>query len=106
MSSPNKPEPHNPFYLLLLIAGLVFVATALAYAILPVLEQNAIDAGNPPPPSAFREALRQDGWRWLLYEVGAIVVLSLASMWLDRRRTLQNEQSHGTIPAEKPSDTP
>jgi hypothetical protein len=102
MTMSTKPEPHNPFYLLLLVAGLAFVITALAYAIIPVLEQRAIDAGDPPPPSALRDALREDGWRWLLYEVGAIVVLSLASMWLDRRRSLQSEQTQGTIPTETP----
>ena len=101
-----KPEPHNPFYLLLLVAGLLFVLTALAYAIVPVLEQKALDAGNPPPPSAFRDALRADGWRWLLYEVVVIVVLSFASMWLDRLRSLQSEKEQGTIPPEKPPSTP
>jgi uncharacterized membrane protein (UPF0182 family) len=79
-------EPRNPLYLLLLLVCLVFVLTALAYALVPVLEQKAIDAGQPPPPSVFRDALRQEGWRWLLYEVGAIVVLSVASMWLDHWR--------------------
>lgn len=111
--STNKHEPHNPFYLLLLLAGLAFVITALAYAVVPVLEDRAMNAGNPPPPSALREALREDGWRWLLYEVGAIIILSLASMWLDRRRSLQSEQKEGTIPtpavpchgASKPADT-
>jgi hypothetical protein len=84
-----KAEPLNPFYMLLLVAGLLFVITALAYAIVPVLEQRAIDAGEIPPPSPWRDALRRDGWRWLLYELAAIAVLSLASMWLDRVRALR-----------------
>lgn len=99
-------EPRNPLYLLLLLASLLFVVTALAYAVVPILEQKARDAGEPPPPSAFRDALRQDGWRWLLYEVGAVVVLSVASMTVDRLRSLQKERTEGTIPPvaeEKPS---
>src|SRR5262245_5541617 len=96
----GKSEPHNPFYLLLLIAGLAFVVTALAYAVVPVLEQKALEAGEPPPPSAWRDALRRDGWKWLLAELAAVALLSLASMWLDRRRSLQSEQSQRTISGE------
>ena len=91
-------EPRNPLYLLLLLASLLFVVNALAYAVVPVLEEKAKDAGQPPPPSAFRDALRKDGGRWLLYEVGAVVVLSVASMVVDRLRTLQKPYSEGTIP--------
>jgi hypothetical protein len=102
----TSTEPRNPLYLLLLLASLLFVATALAYAVVPVLEQKATDAGQPPPPSEFRDALRNDGWRWLLYEVGAVVVLSIASMTVDRLRTLQKQRAEVTIPPakeEKPS---
>jgi hypothetical protein len=104
--SMTSTEPRNPLYLLLLLASLLFVATALAYAVVPVLEQKATDAGQPPPPSEFRDALRNDGWRWLLYEVGAVVVLSIASMTVDRLRTLQKQRAEVTIPPakeEKPS---
>jgi len=99
-------EPRNPMYLLLLLASLLFVVTALAYAVVPVLEQKATDAGQPPPPSEFRDALRKDGWRWLLYEVAAVVVLSIASMTVDRLRTLQKQRTKVTIAPvkeEKPS---
>jgi hypothetical protein len=101
---PTAPEPRNPLYLLLLLAGLVFVVTALAYAVVPTLEQKAIDAGQAPPPSPFRDALRADGWRWLLCEVGVLIVLGLASMALDRLRALQKERREGTIPPGKPPD--
>jgi hypothetical protein len=72
------------------VVGLVFVVTALAYALVPVLEQKAIDAGNPPPPSAWRDALRADGWRWLLLELLVLSVVAIASMLWDRLRGLQN----------------
>ena|SRR5579884_3234074 len=85
MSAPGA-EPRNPLYLLLLLAGLLFVMTALAVALVPVLEQKATAAGQPPPPSAFRDALRRDGWRWLLAEVGVLVVLGVGSMWVDHLR--------------------
>jgi hypothetical protein len=94
-------EPRNPLYLLLLLASLLFVIHALAYAVVPTLEQKAIDAGQPPPPSEFRDALRKDGGRWLLYEVAAVVVLSVASMTVDRLRTLQKQRAEVTIPPAK-----
>ena len=96
MSTPS--EPRNPLYLLLLLASLLFVVTALAYGLVPVLEEKAAEAGNAPPPSAFRDALRADGWKWLLVEVGAMAVLALLSMGLDRLRSLQKERAEGTIP--------
>jgi uncharacterized membrane protein len=81
-----KPAPRNWFYAVLNAASLAFVATALAYAVVPVLEQKAADAGNPAPASLFRTALRENGWWWLLVEAGVIGVLALASMGLDRWR--------------------
>ena len=45
----SESEPRNPFYLLLLIASFVFVATALAYGVIPLMEEKAAQAGQPPP---------------------------------------------------------
>jgi len=87
-----SPEPRNCFYLLLNAASVLFVVTALAYAVVPVLEEKAAEAGQPAPPSPFRAALREDGWIWLLYEAATILVLALASMGLDRYRRWRNER--------------
>jgi hypothetical protein len=95
-------EPRNPFYILLLLVSLLFVMTALAVAVVPVLEKKAAEAGSLPPPSAFRDYLRSDGWQLLLYQVAAVVVLGLLSMALDRLRRLQKDRAARTIPpAEK-----
>jgi hypothetical protein len=103
----SSSEPRNPLYLLLLLASLLFVFTALAYAVVPVLEQKAADAGRPPPASEFRDALRADGWRWLLYEVALMTVLGIASMVLDRLRALQKERAGRTIaPGEGEESSP
>jgi hypothetical protein len=99
-------EPRNPFYFLLLFVSLLFVATALAYAVVPVLEEKARDAGAEPPPSAFRDALRKHGWRWLLYEVAAMIVLGFLSMGLDRLRRLQKERASKTIPSARDESPP
>src|SRR5687768_2810889 len=94
----SAPTPRNPFYILLLLTSLLFVITAVAYAVLPVLEQNAADAGRPLPRSPFRDALRRDGWIWLLAELAALTVFGLLSMGLDRLRTLQKKPAEATIP--------
>jgi hypothetical protein len=86
------PEPRNWFYLLLNLASVLFVITALAYAVVPVLEQKAAEAGNTPSPSVLRETLREDGWLWLIYEAAVVVVLALASMGLDRYRRWKKER--------------
>jgi hypothetical protein len=100
----SSPTTRNPLYILLLLVGAVFVVTAFAYAVIPVLEQKAIDQGELPPPSAFRDALRADGWRWLLWEVGVLVVLSIASMVADRLRGLQKPPSGDLISPDKRID--
>ncbi len=88
----SQPEPRNLFYFLLLLASVLFIVTALAYGVIPVLEQKAADAGQIPPPSAFRSALRADGWKWLLYELAAMMIFGILSMGLDRLRSLQKER--------------
>ena len=96
MSQP-PPEPRNPFYLLLLLASFLFVLTALAYAVVPTLEEKAMQAGEVPPPSKIRDALRRDGWKWLLVQVAAMVVFGLLSMGLDRLRRLKKERAEARI---------
>jgi len=90
-------EPRNPFYILLLLSSMLFVVTALAYGVVPLLEQKAAEAGQPPPPSPFRKSLHTDGWIWLLGEVAAMIVLSVLSMGLDRLRSLQKERAAATM---------
>ncbi len=96
----TKPEPRNPLYLLLLLVSLLFVVTALGYAVVPSLEDKAMQAGETVPSSPFRESLRKNGWKWLLVEVAGMIVLGFASMWLDghRLRRLQNTQPADTMP--------
>jgi uncharacterized membrane protein YqjE len=97
----SQSEPRNPLYLLLLLVGVCFVATALAVAVLPILEDRARDAGQPLAPSPFRDAVRANGWRWLLAEVAALVVLGVASMVWDRLRSLKKERNEATIPPQE-----
>ncbi|HEV3203236.1 MAG TPA: hypothetical protein VGY77_02580 [Gemmataceae bacterium] len=92
-----RTEPRNPFYFLLLVASLLFLATALGYTLIPFLEDKAIQAGKIPPPSPFRNSLRKDGWIWLFYELAAMIVFGLSSMGLDRLRSLKKARVEETI---------
>ena len=92
----SEREPRNPFYFLLLVMGMVFIITVLAYALVPWLEDFAKKAGELPPPSPFRDSLREQGWIWVLVEVGILILLGLASMGLDRYRRWQEESAMGT----------
>lgn len=94
MSQSNFP---NPFYFLLLLVSFLFVATALAYAVIPVVEQNAKDAGVTPPPSLARDLLRQHGGKVLLGELVGIFLFGGLSMGLDRLRTLRQPQAATTM---------
>lgn len=94
-------EPRNWFFTLLIPASVLFIITALAVAIVPVLEEKAAQAGMDAPPSAFRTALREDGWKWLLVQLSAVVVLSLAAMIWDRFR--QPAQSPPVATGERPT---
>jgi hypothetical protein len=99
MTSPR--EPRNPLYFLLLVAGVVFVVTALAYAVLPVIEQKQMEAGQPPAHSPFGDALRAHGGIWLLAETAVVAVLAVGSMVWDRLRTLQKEGAQAKIPPDR-----
>jgi hypothetical protein len=97
----DKPEPRNPFYLLLLLAGLLFVVTLLAVVLVPILMEKAQAAGAEVPKEGIHHLIKRDGIWWVLAEVVLIVILSIASMVLDRLRSLQKERAAKTIP---PSD--
>ena len=92
----QQTEPRNPFYFLLLATGVLFTLTIFAYLFVPLLEQKAREMGEIPPPSPFRDALRRDGWKWILGELAVLFVLCLASMGLDRYRRYRAERETTT----------
>jgi hypothetical protein len=94
----SQREPRNPFYLLFLIASLSFVITALAYGVVPVLEEKAKAAGQQLPSSAVRDSLREDGAKWFLCELGAMALFAFLSMGLDRMRILKKDRSVSNHP--------
>lgn len=86
MTQEPPPEPRNWFFTLLIPAGGLFVVTAFAVAVVPILEQKARENGISTSSSAFADFLRRDGWLWLLIEVGVVIALSIAAMTWDAIR--------------------
>jgi hypothetical protein len=103
----SKPaEQRNPFYFLLLLSSLLFVVTALAYGLVPLIMQNAAEMRGPVPLTPFPHALVSDGWKWLLYEVAAMALFAILSMGLDRLRSLKKMRGEATMPSrEKDKET-
>jgi hypothetical protein len=96
-------EVRNPFYFILLAVSMLFVATALAYGILPQIEDNAASIGQRVSISPFRAALRRDGAQWLLYEVAAIAMTTIMCLGVDWWRSPRNAvQETVTPPVQEP----
>ena len=101
----SQSEPRNPFYILLLLVGLLFVITLLAVVMVPILMDRAEQAGGDVPKVGFHQLIKRDGVWWVLYEVAALIVLSLLSMGLDRLRTLKKERAAKTIGPSEPTSS-
>lgn len=72
---PLQNESPNPFYALLLIFSTAFVLTGLVLAVVPWPE--------------LPDWLRRYGWQLLIVEMVLVIVTGLASMALDRWRSLR-----------------
>src|SRR5260370_22336292 len=101
----SQPAPRNPFYLLLLLVGLLFVVTLLAVVMVPILMDKAQAAGADVPKEGFHQLIKRDGIWWVVAEVVALVILSLASMGLDRLRTLQKDRAAKRISSTKHNES-
>ena len=78
----KRNQPTNPFYVLLVIAGIAFTLTACSYGLMSYRELHL--------PSAARQSwlmatLQRHGGAILAAEVGLLAVTSLAAMATDRR---------------------
>ena len=85
-------EPVNPFYVLLVLVGLVFLVTACAYG---VMAYRAITPapGGRAEPHPLTEFLDHHGIEMMGWELGALAVMTFGAMWLDGRRTRRAEAS-------------
>lgn len=81
-----KPkEPINPFYLLLVVVGVLFFITACAYGVMTF--QAARGSGlSGLGESSLNEFLKRHGEMALGIEVGVLLIATLGAMAIDRRR--------------------
>jgi len=98
-------EPVNPFYVLLVVVGVLFSITAFAYT---VMAYRAIspDATRGLEQHALTDFLDRHGIALLSWELGLLAVASFAAMGLDRFRDLRRPASPSETPAEKSDAEP
>ena len=100
-------EPVNPFYVLLVVLGVVFSITAFAYT---AMAYRAISRATSPAAAqeveqhALTDFLDRHGVALLSWELGLLAVASFAAMGLDRFRDTHGTARPPKTPAEK-SDT-
>ncbi|GEM_PF-5862087 len=79
---------------MVVLAGIVFCVTALAYVAALVRSQSPTAAR----PSPMMQRLAEHGDRLLLWEAGGLAAASILAMGLDRWRTLRDGKASGPEP--------
>ncbi|MCS7168193.1 MAG: hypothetical protein RMI91_04665 [Gemmatales bacterium] len=77
----SSREPSNPFYVMLLLFSVAFVLTGLVLSLVPWPELPLW--------------LRRHGWKILLVEMALVIITGLASMALDRWRSVRPGRPEG-----------
>jgi hypothetical protein len=92
-------DPANPFYVLLVVLGVVFLVTACAYSVMAFLA-NAPQAERRLGDHPMTAFLDRHGVALMIWELGLLGAASLAAMVLDRSRSLRR-RSDADRPAAK-----
>jgi hypothetical protein len=93
--------PLNPFYPLLVVVGAVFTVTAFAYGLMTVRYSGAAYIADEHP---LIELMRERGTDFLLWEVAALCVFSIAAMATDRYWSRRGVAARSTTPMTSTSD--
>jgi cytochrome b len=94
MRHPYKKSA-NPFYAVLIVAGLVFVVTAAAYGVMATRESRAALSGEPVAEHALMKWMHDNGNTALLTELAILSLATIAAIGTDdywQRRTQQKKQ--------------
>lgn len=81
-------EPVNPFYVLLVLLGIVFLVTACAYGVMAYRALSP-EVARQAKPHPLTEFLDDHGVELLGGELALLAVASFAAMGLDRWRDLR-----------------
>ncbi|MEO8497853.1 MAG: hypothetical protein ABI614_22530 [Planctomycetota bacterium] len=93
----SQSKPTNPFYIVLLIAGVLFVVTACAFVVMTVNARDASLGGREDSSSKrFVEIVDRYGFPALMIELGVLAAATFAAIATDeywtRRAKLEAEQ--------------
>ena len=105
----SKPNSFNPFYPLLVVAGIVFCITACAYGVMTVRKLRNPLEENPP---AFIQWMDEQGMPVMMGELVGLAVLTFAAIGADSYWTSRNEQQakpdhlSSQTPETPPTETP
>jgi hypothetical protein len=78
----TKRKAKNPFYVLLVLAGVVFLVTALAYGVMTV-RLSRPSGGSADSNPALMQFMREKGGRLLAIELAVLGVLTVAAIGSD-----------------------
>ena len=89
----SQPKPTNPFYIVLLIAGVLFVVTACAYVVMTVKARDTNASGQENPSSKrFVEIVDRYGFAALMIELGVLAGATFAAIGTDDYWTRRAER--------------
>ena len=89
----SKKQEVNPFYVLVVLVGIAFVVTTLAYVVVLVRLQPVGGQAPTSVESPVPQFIEQRGESLLLQEAGALVVVSILAMGLDRWRSRRSSRA-------------
>ena len=99
----------NPFYPMLVVAGVVFCVTACGYGVMTVRKLRNPYEENPP---AFIQWMDENGFQAMMIELAVLAVMCFAAMgtdsfWTRRSRFPDTEASNTSAdPADPVASTP
>ena len=90
----RQKEPINPFYLLVVVVGMVFLITAFGYG---AMSYRAIAprGGQAPAAHPLMAFLDANGMQMMAVELVLLGAATCGAMWLDRFRSQRDQRQRG-----------
>jgi len=98
---PNQPKPINPFNIVLLVVGVLFVVTACGYSVLTVKASHPFEASEATASGEWLlNLLDQYGFAALMTELVILAFTAFAAMGTDEYWTRRASAKSGADPPE------
>lgn len=85
----KRSQPANPFYVLVVLVGILFTLTACSYGVMAFRRMQASAADQPE--SGLLVLLEERGMQIMAVEVALLAVVSIAAMGSDRYWTARSK---------------